>query len=118
MKFYYNGKLIRTSKTHEYKYAIIRKDDIKRNAPKITPFACSKDMKGIESNLSYLSKDLRLYKSVKNGTYKPRRKYGCPAKTAKEIEQFCIKWYGSLDAAIEAEQRNFDQWTVIELESK
>jgi hypothetical protein len=23
MKFYYNGKLVRTSKTHEYKYAVI-----------------------------------------------------------------------------------------------
>ena len=27
MKFYYNGKLMRTSKTHEYKYAIITAAD-------------------------------------------------------------------------------------------
>lgn len=28
MKFYYNGKLMRTSKTHEYKYAIVSENDV------------------------------------------------------------------------------------------
>ena len=118
MKFYYNGKLVRTSKTHEYKYAIVKRADIESDAERIKPFACSKDMKGVESNLAYLSKTLRRYQSVKDGTYKRTRINGIPTYTAKEVEQSCIKWYGSLDAAIEAERKAYEQWVVVELESK
>ena len=114
MKFYYKGKLVRASKTHEYKYAIIKKSDAESDAVKIKPFACSKDMKGIESNLAYLSKELRCYKAVKSGTYV--KKPHC--YSSKELEKLMVEFYGSVDAAIEAKQAWFDQWIVVELEAK
>ena len=112
MKFYYNGALVRTSKTHIYKFAIIRKSDLDTTASKITPYACSRDMKGIESNLAYLSRGLRIYKAVKAGTYVKKKPY---EYTSKELETLAIENYGSLDAAIEKKQQDFDQWAVVEL---
>ena len=118
MKFYYKDKLVRTSKTHEYRYAIVKRADIESNADKIKPFACSKDMQGIESNLSYLSKELRMYEEVKKGTYKPPTRRGFKYYTAKQIEANAIEWYGSLDEAIQEQKEFFEQWVVVELESK
>lgn len=112
MKFYYNGALVRTSKTHIYKYAIIRKEDLNTTKKKIKPFACSKDMKGIESNLAYLSRDLRIYKAVKHGTYVKIKPY---QYSPKEMEKRIIELYGSVEAAIKRAQELFDQWTVVEL---
>lgn len=42
MKFYYNDKLVRTSKTHEYKYAVINKQITKSNPVK----SCSTTYEG------------------------------------------------------------------------
>lgn len=115
MKFYYKGKLVRTSKTHVYRYAIIKKADAESDAPKIKPFACSKDMKGIESNLSYLSHDLRIYKAVQAGTYVKTKSY---QYSAKQIEKMLIEFYGSVDAAVAKKQEWFDQYIVVELEAR
>ena len=38
MKFYYNGNLIRTSKTHVYTHAVLKPDG--------KPFACSSSLDG------------------------------------------------------------------------
>lgn len=118
MKFYYKDKLVRTSKTHEYRYAIVKRADIESDANKIKPFVCSKDMEGIESNLVPLIKELRMYEEVKKGTYKPPTRRGWTYYTAKQIEANAIERYGSLDAAIQKQKEFFEQWVVVELESK
>lgn len=117
MKFYYNGKLVRTSKEHIYKYAIVKRADIESDAAKIKPFACSKDLKGIDSNLAYLSKELRVYEAVKKGTYQRRKINGFLTQTAKQIEADAIEYYGSLDAAIENRRQWVAQWVVVELDA-
>ena len=47
MKFYYNGKLIRTSKTHVYNWAIIDPTDG-------GVYACRRDRSGAESEYNRL----------------------------------------------------------------
>lgn len=107
MKFYYQGHLIRTSKTHNYKYAIIDKETFKA-------YRCSKDLKGIQSGLHEIRRNLDVLLSVQNGTYiqKPR------CCTAKEIENNKIKYYGSLQNAIDKEKEYVNSFIVVELEIK
>ena len=90
MKFYYNGQLVRTSKNHEYKYALI-------NTQTGKCYACWKDRKNPEAELQYRSRNLLVYKAVKNGTYRQKDKYHC---TAEQIRKDAEKYYGSLDNAI------------------
>lgn len=108
MKFYYNGKLIRTSKTHEYKYALVNKNSLQA-------YRCSKDMKGIEAAKSEIARDLNLLLSVKNGTYKRKDRW---SSTAKEIEEQFIKWYGSMENAIDHNRKYCEQFMVVELEAR
>lgn len=44
MKFYYNGKLVRSSKTREYKYAVVRETA----DGKIVVWGCSSTREGAE----------------------------------------------------------------------
>lgn len=107
MKFYYKGHLIRTSKTHNYKYAVIDKETFKA-------YRCSKDMKGIQSALHEIRRRLDILLSVQNGTYiqKPR------CYSAKEIENNQIKYYGSLQNAIDEQKEYVNSFIVVELETK
>lgn len=52
MKFYYNGKKVRESKTHEYKYGVysVRSDKV---------IACSETREGAEANITRLTADSR-----------------------------------------------------------
>ena len=108
MKFYYNGQLVRTSKTHEYKFAVI-------NTKTMKAWGCSKDLKGIEAQWSQLCRTLNLYKSVKNGTYRQKDRWH---NTAKQIEANCIKYYGSLDEAIKLEEDRIADFKIVELEAR
>lgn len=108
MKFYYNGKLVRTSKTHEYKYALINTETEKARA-------CSKDLKGVHAELAYLRKGLDVYLAVQNGTYRQKDR-GC--YTAKQIEENAIRWYGSLQAAIDNEKAFLAKYKIVELEAR
>lgn len=115
MKFFYNGKLVRTSRTHNYRYAIIMKEDAESDAAKIKPFACSKDMTGIDSNLAYLSKDLRMWEAVKNGTYVKKNSHYF---SREQLIAQANEWYGSVDAAIQKQKELFSQWIVVKLEAQ
>lgn len=52
MKFYYNGKLVRTSKTHEYKYGVYS-----ANQDKV--IACSATREGAEAHITRIMSDSR-----------------------------------------------------------
>lgn len=115
MKFYFNDKLVRTSKTHVYKYAIVKKADAESDATKIKPFACSKDMKGIDSNLAYLSKDLRMWEEVKKGTYIKKNSHYF---SREQLIAQANEWYGSVDEAIRKQKEWFAKWIVVRLEAR
>jgi hypothetical protein len=51
MKFYYNNKLMRTSKTHEYKYAVVK---VKENG-ELVCYGCSATRKGAEAKITELT---------------------------------------------------------------
>lgn len=108
MKFYYNGKLVRTSKTHEYKFALLNTETGKA-------YACSKDMKGMDRAMSEVSRTYNLYLSVKNGTYRRKDRW---CYTAEQIEANCIKYFGSLDNAIAEHKAQIDKYKVVELEAR
>lgn len=108
MKFYYNGNLVRTSKTHEYKFALLNTETGKA-------YACSKDMKGMDRAMSEVSRTYNLYLSVKNGTYRRKDRW---CYTAKQIEDNCIEYYGSLDKAIEEQRQRVAKYKVVELEAR
>lgn len=52
MKFYYKGQLVRTSKTHDYKWAII--DELKDGT--LVVWGCRADRKAAEAEAGYLLK--------------------------------------------------------------
>lgn len=108
MKFYYNGQLVRTSKTHEYKYALLNTNTGKA-------YACSKDMKGIDKAIAEASRTLNLYKSVKNGTYRRKDRW---SRTAEQLEQGAIEYWGSLDNCIAEFEKDFAKYKVVELEAR
>lgn len=83
MKFYYNGKLVRTSKTHEYKYALLNRAD--------RTLACSATRKGAETAYNRAYKDkacwLDIYTKVLNGTYRPKKTNGKKEKFGNGIRR-------------------------------
>lgn len=108
MKFYYNGKLVRTSKTHEYKYALI-------NIETGHCYACGADRRNPENELNYRSGNLRVYKAVKNGQYRQKDKCHC---TADEIRKNAEKYYGSLENAIAECEKYISKLQIVELEPR
>lgn len=108
MKFYYNGNLVRTSKTHEYKFALLNTETGKA-------YACSKDMKGMDRALSEVSQTYNLYLSVKNGTYRRKDRW---ARTAEQLEAGAVKYWGSLDNALTELKQDVDKYKIVELEAR
>ena len=108
MKFYYNGKLIRTSKTHEYKYAVLHGDKC---------LGCSATREGALKTayaLANAKKSLALYESVLNGTYirKSRNHY-----TAEQI----IRNAGGVEGIkreIEGYKAYISECVLVELEAR
>lgn len=108
MKFYYNDKLIRTSQTHEYKFAVLHGDRC---------LGCSTTREGALKNayaLNNAKKDLAIFESVLNGTYvrKSRNHY-----TAEQI----IKRAGGIEAVkkqIESCKTYITECVVVELEAR
>ena len=121
MKFYYNGKLIRTSKCHIYTHAVIdtatgrcegcRAD--KKNAESIISSEISRHQKGIEdckrciNAVNQGKKGVRFYE--RNG-WSWFRKF----EEDDTVEHF-EKWIKSHDENIERIKQN---WKVVELEAR
>lgn len=108
MKFYYNGKLVRTSKSHEYRYAVMHGDKC---------IGCSATRDGaLKTAYALVSakKNLAVCESVLNGTYvrKSRNHY-----TAEQI----IKNSGGIDGIkreIEGYKAYISECVLVELEAR
>lgn len=111
MKFYYNGKLVRTSKNHHYTHAYIKHND---NGT-FTCLGCSSSYKGIEkmmlSNPNY--QNYRLYTSVQDGTYKPKDRY---AYDIEKMKKQAVKYYGGVDEAVEYYKNIISRFEIVEIE--
>lgn len=105
-KHYYKDTLIRTSKTHQYSFALLNKFTL-------VPYTCSSTMKGIEKAQREIAQRLNIYKAVKAGTYVKKDRW---SYSAKEIEANCVRYYGSLDQAIAEQQAYVDRFIVVRLE--
>ncbi len=72
MKFYYEGKLMRTSKTHEYKFALLNGAG--------TCLSCSGTRDGIERERQRRVSEsrgwLEIYEGTLAGTWKPKTRGG------------------------------------------
>ena len=108
MKFYYNGQLVRTSKTHQYKYALINTETGKC-------YACGADRKNPEAELRYRSANLVTYRAVRDGQYRQKDKYHC---TAEQIRKNAEKYYGSLENAIAEQEEYVANLKIVELEAR
>lgn len=67
MKFYYNGKLMRTSKNHDYKYAIIWDDETLGSCHSSLEAAQKEFRRPISEAESAIADDLRAIKALQNG---------------------------------------------------
>ena len=103
MKFYYNGQLVRTSKTRNYKYAIIREI-----GDKIKVYACSETMQNALK---------RLQSEKADQTRRAESNY----KWCKIPENYkwCVEHYGKCDP--EAEYKEYLEMIknikIVELET-
>lgn len=104
MKFYYNGQLIRTSKTRHYKYAIIHE-----SGDKLKVFACSETrenaQKRLESEIRYRTQqaeeEMKWQKIPQN-------------------YEWCVQHYGKCDPEVEYKKRIewIKTFKVVELEER
>ena len=67
MKFYYNGKLMRTSKTHEYKFAIIWPDGTLSSCHGTREAAEKEYRRLISENETAIADDLKAIEALKAG---------------------------------------------------
>ena len=118
MKFYYNGKLVRTSKNHVYTHAVIDMSNghvegcraNKEAAESIISSEISRVSNSIqnhESALKAIEQGKTMYR-VKEG----RRSYWMPIRTTGEDFKHCIEW---CENHIKEVERN---WKVVELEAR
>lgn len=103
MKFYYNGQLVRTSKTRNYKYAIIRE-----NEGKIKVYACSETkqnaLKRLQSEKAYQTQ---------------RAKDELEWCKIPENYKWCVENYGKCDPEAEYKERleMIKNIKIVELET-
>ena len=107
MKYYYNGKLIRTS-DRIYEYAVIDTETFK-------VYGCSGTLKGAESQLRGAQKRVLLIKSLIDGTYR-KRKYWHASR--KEHIEFFVKYHGSLENALEEAKEEIKNVDIVKLEMR
>lgn len=109
MKFYYEGTLLRTSKTHHYTHAII-----KRTNDGIKCIGCSSSLekakKLMENHPTY--QDYKLALSVQNGTYKKRNSY---SNSIEYLKERAIENYGSIDAWVNRYETIINSWEIVEI---
>ena len=111
MKFYYNGQLMRTSKTHHYTHAIIRHNDDES----ITCMGCSSSKQGAEKLMNglWVFKNYRMWKSVQDGTYKPKDRW---SYSLAKMRSQAPEQYGSVDGAVKHYQDIISRFEIVEVE--
>lgn len=110
MKFYYNGQLMRTSKTHNYTHAVIAHHD----DGTISCIACSASRELAEKALHNLwqCKNYRMWASVQDGTYKPKDRW---ASGIEKLRKDATNIYGSVEAAIEHWKSIIVRYEIVEV---
>lgn len=110
MKFYYNGKLIRTSRTHEYNFAAI--------SPTGKCLTCSATYEGCAKNLATLTANgrgwLSAYEAIYYGTFKETK----GGWTIKDIMGRFNNSREELKEAIEKKKAYFDGIKIVKLEAR
>lgn len=104
MKFYYKGQLVRTSKTRNYKYAIVRE-----NGDKIKVYACSETRENAQK---------RLQAEINYQTQRAEDELKW-CKIPKNYE-WCVEYYGKCDPEADYKQRleNIKEIKIVELEER
>ena len=104
MKFYYNGQLVRTSKTRHYKYAIVRK-----YGDKVKVYACSETLENAQKRLETEKRD-----------QKERAESNLKWCKIPENYQWCVEYYGACNPEADYQQRleNINHLTIVELEER
>lgn len=113
MKFYYKGKLIRTSKTHHYTHAII----YNREDGTFACHGCSATEQGAEKLYRALPNvhNYGIWLSVQNGTYKKKDKW---SNSIEKMRENAVKYYGSVDEAVEAHRKVVARYEIVEIEER
>ena len=119
MKFYYNGKLMRTSKNHIYTHAVVEEDkyligcrankDSARSLITSEIFRLEQGIKNAEAHIKAMQRGDKMYKAIEG-----RRSYYMPIYKSDSIED-TEKYIESNKKRIEFIKEN---WKVVELEAK
>lgn len=118
MKFYYDGQLIRTSKTHIYTHACIRKGEngyiclgcssTRAGAEKVK----IDKIRTLESAIYIYTSRIEAIKAGKNGFYDIKHKWisfkECSDATLEELE----RWLESVKESLE---RVKNEWMIVEV---
>lgn len=104
MKFYYNGKQVRTSKTRHYKYAIVREV-----GDKVIVYACSETRENA-------------YKRLQAEKNEQRARAEGELKWSKKPENFkwAVEFYGEYNPEADYQKalENIEKIKVVELEER
>lgn len=113
MKYYYKGKLVRTSKTHHYTHAIIRHEE---NGV-FTCVGCSSSEQGAEKLMrdSWVFKNYRTWLSVQDGSYRPKDRWSF---SIDKMKANAVKEYGSVDDAVECYKATVSKYEIVEIEER
>lgn len=110
MKFYFEGKLIRTSKTHHYTHAVI-----KRTENDFILYGCSSSYKLAEKMMmdSIPYKRYRKWMAVQDGSYKPRDKW---AYSLEKMRKKAVEQFGSVENAVKSSRDGIEGFEIVEIE--
>jgi hypothetical protein len=118
MKFYYNGKLIRTSKTHEYKYAVIANDEC---------LTCSATMDGAQKFINRYINERKdeiktcenIIRAIEAGAKSFYAVYGRTTEHCKLREHHTIAdTKERIEICKKAIERMTTSWKVVEIEAR
>ena len=125
MKYYYKDILVRTSKTHEYHFAVIKELD-----DGIAVLACSKTYEGAMASrrqlISYTINDLevceKLQEARRNGKSGFFAKGQGRKETYRKTSDYDDKWFENLEERIDYNKQSIDEFNrtvkVVEIEAR
>lgn len=120
MKYYYNGKLVRTSKEHHYTHAVIdvttgkligcrSNEDAAKSVITSEIHRKEQDKENSRACIIAIKAGKRMYR------YKDGRRSGYIQVDKEDTVEKCEKWVANLDKQIEYINQN---WKVVELEER
>ena len=117
MKFYYNGKLVRTSKTHEYKYGVYH-----TNLDKVIACSATKDgaQAHIDAKVANLNREIENCENALKAIAKGKTHYGYKDGRKTYLEKVSTaekhtEWLAGYKKSLESVKRTHK---VVELEAR